>query len=195
MEVTGLQLLFWLVVYGLVGIVLSLFALNWWLAGLFWPFFKVKASRGKKILVTVRNPVQDYYRVGEVVEDHLIYKNRQKITKRIPMMEGVVSRRATIFWVDVDDAKDCFFKRDDGKGASAYDAAKTDHLFLRCLYRPTLTDDMLPKVTLVLCIGILLVVIVVAVLTFKNGQKTDLILQSVQALQAATTHVTNSTVI
>ena len=195
MEVTGLQLLFWLVVYGCVAIVLALFALNWWLAGLFWPFFKAKASRGRLIVVTVRNPVQDYYRTGEVIEDHLVYKNRQKITKRIPMMEGVISRRATVFWADVDDAKDCFYKRDTGAGASAYDAAKTDHLFLRCLYRPTLTDDIIPKVTLVLCIGILLGVIVVAVLTYKNGQKTDLILTSIEAMKTSAAIATNSTVI
>lgn len=195
MEVTGLQLLFWLVVYGLVAIVFALLALNWWLAGLFGPFFKAKASRGRLLVVTVRNPVQDYYRTGEVIEDHLVYKNRQKVTKRIPMMEGVVSRRATVFWVDVDDAKDCFYKRDDGRGASAYDAAKTDNLFLRCLYRPTLVDDLLPKVTLVLCIGILLVVVVVGVLTFQHGSKIDLILSTVQGLKPVTAMALNGTVI
>jgi hypothetical protein len=195
-ENMGLPVLFyWLVAYGVFGIVLALAGFNWWLGGLFGPFFKVKASRGKKILVRVRNPVQDYFRAGEVIENHLIFKDREKDTRRIPMEYGVVSRAATIFWCEVDDEKNCFFKREDAKAVQTYDAKKTDSLLVRALYKPALEDNFTKAILLLVIVG-LLFTIVVGVLVYRATQRIDAVQVSLDALRSTATIVkNNSTVI
>lgn len=185
-------LFYWLIAYGLFGMLVIIGIMNFLFGGLLGPFFKVKSSRGKKILVIIRNPVQDYFKAGEVNENHLVFKDREKDTRRIPMEHGVVSRRAGIFWCEIDDEKSCFFRRDDGKGVMTYDAKKTDSLLLRALYKPTLQDDIIPKVTLVLVIVALLAVIVTAVLVYRQGQKIDLVMSTLDMIRLATHSLSNN---
>lgn len=186
-------LFYWLIAYGLFGMVVVIAILNFLLGGLLKPFFIVKSSRGKKILVIIRNPVQDYFVPGEVLEEHLVFKDREGETRRIPMMHGVVSRRATIFWCEVDDAKSCFFTRDDGKGVQTYDAKKTDSLITRALYKPTLGDDSnLIKGILVLTILSVIMTLAVGYLVYKQGGRLDAIDASLNALSTARSVILNN---
>lgn len=192
----GLPVLFyWLIAYGLFGIAVVVVIMGFLFGGLMRPFLEVKRSRGKKILVIVRHPVQDIFRAGEVVENHLVYAGRDGGTRRIPMTHGVVSRRATIFWCEVDDEKNCFYKRDDGKAVGTYDAQKTDSLLLRALYRPTLNDNgNLIKGILVVSIITLLVAGAAVYLSYNNGKDAEVIIDALNTMRPASV-VLNGTVI
>lgn len=190
------ELFWWMIAYGLFGMAVIIGIMAFLLGGLLKPFFEVKRSRGKKILVIIRNPVQDYFKAGEVLENHLVFKDREGSTRRIPMIHGVVSRRATIFWCEVDDEKSCFFKRDDGKAVGTYDAKKTDSLILRALYRPSLTDDTkILMGILVLCIIAVVVGLGVGYMVYSQGQRIDLLQASIAGAKIVSNAVANNTVI
>jgi hypothetical protein len=193
----GLPVLFyWLIAYGIVAIAIVVVIFGFLFGGLMRPFLEVKRSRGKKILVIVRHPVQDIFRAGEVIENHLVYDGRDGGTRRIPMIQGVVSRRATIFWCEVDDEKNCFYKRDDGKAVATYDAQKTDSLLLRALYRPTLNDnDALIKGILVVSIVTFVVAGAAVYISYKNGKDLDVVIGALNAMRPVGTTLLNGTVI
>lgn len=170
---------------GLVLMWIVIMFINFLLGGLLAPFFKVKVSRGKKVLVIVRNQIQDYFRPGEIIEGFLVFEDRQKETRRIPMIPGVVSRAATIFWVTVDDEKNTFIKRDTGEMVSGFDAVKYDELYKRALYKPLTMGDNLLKVVILLLILVLIAVVVVGFMNFKNYQVTQQILGIVQSAGTA----------
>lgn len=179
--------------YGLFAMIVVIVGMNFILGGLLGPFFRVKRSRGKMLLIRVRNPVQDYFKAGSVEEGWLTFTDREKNKRRIKMVNGVVSRAATVFWCEVDDEKNCFYKRDDGSAVSTYDAVKTDSLLTRALYKPMLQEDKLKVITLILVILALLVIIVTAVLVFRSSAKVDLVLATVQSMKAATQMINGTT--
>lgn len=164
--------------YGLFAIVLSIAGVGFILGGLLKPFFEVKRSRGSKLLVRVRHPVQDYFRAGHIDEGVLIWVDRQKNTRRIPMTQGVVSRAATIFWVEVDDEKNCFYTRANGDAVSTYDAVKVDSYIQRALVRPGIFGDQTIKLLMAITIVGVLVMLLVAFLVYKNGVALNMIIES-----------------
>ena len=169
--------------YGLFAMLVVVGILAFLLGGFLRPFMEVKRSRGGKILIRVRTTVADYFRAGRIEEGFLIFKDRQKNIRRIPMVPGVVSRAATVFWVEVDDEKNCCFKRDSADAVSTYDPVKVDNLLVRAMMRPAAMDALL-KIVLLLLIVAIVGVLVVAFLTYKNGTA----LQAIQAgMQAAQT--------
>lgn len=183
----GLPIEFYVYVgYGLFAMVVVVVGINWILGGLFGPFFKVKRSRGRMIMVRVHHPVQDFFRAGYVEEGWLIYKDREGKNRRIKMVDGVVSRAATVYWCEVDDEKNCFFMRADAKPVSTYDANKTDSLLTRAMYKPALTDDRFVKFILVIVIIGLLVSIVAAFFSYRNSQSSANTLAVVRALYNTT---------
>ena len=154
--------------YGLFAMVVVVAIVNFLLGGLLGPFMKVKRSRGKMVLVKIRNPIQDFFIAGHIEEGFLIFKDRLKNTRRIQMMPGVVSRAATINWVEIDDEKNCFFKRDTGAAVSTYDPVKVDSLLVRAMMKPGVVDTLL-KIVLVLVIITFVAVLGVGFIAYKNG--------------------------
>lgn len=178
----GMPIEFYIYVgYGLFAMFVVWAALSWFLGGFLKPFMKVKRSRGKKVLVRIRNPVQDYFRAGAVEEGVLIFKDREGNTRRIPMQPGVVSRAATVYWVEIDDEKNCFFKRETGEAVSTYDAVRVDSYIVRALVRPGLFGDNTVKILLLLVILSIVAIGVVGFLTYKNGVALQAIQEGVQA--------------
>lgn len=165
--------------YGLFAMVVVFGILNFLLGGMLRPFLDVKRSRGKKILVRARHPVQDYFVAGSIEEGFLIFKDRQKNTRRIAMQPGVVSRAATIYWVELDDEKNCFFKRDSGEAVSTNDPVKVDNLIVRALMRPGLFGDEMVKAILALLVVALVAVAIVGFLVYKNGVAVSQVMSAV----------------
>lgn len=163
--------------YGLFAMVAVWAALGWLLGGFLGPFMKVKRSRGKKVLIRIRNPVQDYFRAGAVEEGILVFKDREGNNRRIPMIPGVVSRAATVYWVEIDDEKNCFFKRESAEAVSSFDAVRVDSYIVRALVKPGLFGDNTVRGLLILVIVLLVAVGVVGFLVYRNG----IALQAVQA--------------
>lgn len=166
--------------YGLFAMVVVFVALNWLLGGFLRPFLEVKRSRGRKVLVRVRNPVQDYFKAGAIEEGVLIFKDREKNTRRIPMQRGVVSRAATVYWVEIDDEKNCFFRRETGEPVSTYDPVKVDSYIVRALVRPGLFGDNTVKMLLALVIVALVAIGIVGFLVYKNSVALNIVIENVQ---------------
>lgn len=171
---------------GVVLMWIVIMFMNFILGGLLGPFMKVKASRGSKVLVRVRNPIQDYFRAGSIEEGYLVFKDKQKTVRRINMKSGVVSRAATIYWVEVDDEKNCLFMRSDGSAIATHDPAKTDSLLTRALYKPGLLGDNTIKIILLLVIITFVGVLAVGYLVFKQS---GMIQQIQQAMAVGTSAV------
>lgn len=180
----GLPIEFYIYVgYGLFSMLVVIGIMAFLLGGFLRPFMEVKRSRGAKILVRVRTTVSDYFRAGHIEEGFLVYKDRQKNTRRIPMIPGVVSRAATVFWVEADEEKNCLFKRDSGEAVSTYDPVKVDNLLVRALMRAAAMDAMM-KIILLLLILVLVGVIAVGFLTYKNGVAIGALQAAIQAAAA-----------
>lgn len=155
--------------YGLFAMVAVTLVLNFMMGGLLRPFLEVKRSRGKKVLIRMRNNVQDYFVAGSVNEGILTFTDKEDNKRRLAMKKGVVSRAATVYWIEVDDETNTFFLRDTGESVSSYDPVKIDSYITRALVRPGLFGDETIKYVLLLLIVVLVAVGVVAFLTYKNG--------------------------
>lgn len=178
----GMPIEFYIYVgYGLFAMVVVTGGLAYLQGGFLKPFMQVKRSRGKKVLIRVHHPVQDYFRSGSIEEGILIWKDREKNTRRIPMQNGVVSRAATVYWVEIDDEKNAFFKRDTAEAISSFDAVRVDSYIVRALVRPGLFGDQTIKILLALVLLLVVGVGIVAFLTYKNSVALDLLINGAQS--------------
>jgi hypothetical protein len=161
-------------------------AISFFLGGLLSPFMAVKRSRGKKVLVVIRSTVQDYFRAGNIEEGFLVFKDLQKASRRIAMMPGVVSRKAGIYWVEVDDEKNCFYERKNGDAVATFDAPKYDSLLVRAIYKPGILGNDYILYILILVLLLFVVSIALAYMVFKQGK-------AIEAIQSAIVVVNNAT--
>jgi len=164
-----------LIIGSYIGILLLSFGvLNWLMGGKLMPFIKVKASRGKLILVNIRTLTHDYYKPGTIDENFLIFKDRKKEVRRISIEDNKCLFRASgVNNIVVDDEKNAIFSRN-LSGVSGFDAIKYQLLYLRALYKPQLNNKQ-EKIMLFVLLGIGLAVIVVGFLVFKNGEAIKLL--------------------
>lgn len=158
-------------------------------AGIFMPFLKVKASRGEKLLVRILHPVQSYFVTGRLNEGYLVFRDREKHDRRILYMPGCIDRAAGVYWIAVDDEKNCLVQRMDGVGVDGHDAVKYDELYKRALYKPSALNELLLKIALIGIIIIAIIAVIVAVMSFKGMQNSGQILEllGASAAKAATT--------
>lgn len=145
--------LFYMGIYALI-ILMCLMAINFFMGGFFFPWLKVKTSRGKLILVRIRTIVHDYYKPGLVDKGFLVFKDREKEERRLSVEEGTVYRAAGVNNIDVHDEKNCVVKHD-FSAVSGFDAVKYTYLYLRALFRPEMVQKEL-RIILVLCVLILI---------------------------------------
>lgn len=168
------------IISGLVLMSLIVFLINFLLGGLFGAFMRVKSSRGKKILVKVRNPIQDYFRAGSIDEGFLKFKDRSGQDRMIVLTPGCVYRAAQIFWIDVDDQKNSLFTRAGNDEVSGFDAVKFDNLVKRALYKPLTLADRELKIILFLALIAAAAAAFTGFLVFKQGEQIAQILQILQ---------------
>jgi hypothetical protein len=127
------------------------------IAGFLMKFIKVRASRGKLVLVKVKSSTDHYFRAGAISEKALKYKARgQKEKKTIPYTtdEGGLYRAMTVYCIDVDEDKNSIIKTD-GKEIDTYDAEKYEQLITRALYKPVLMDKNDKIILLLIIVAIL----------------------------------------
>jgi hypothetical protein len=136
-----------------LGIILIFFFLvNWLQGGLLIPFIRVKISRGRLVLVKVRGILQDYYRVGHIDGAILIYSDKikkEKQTKRLNVPEDCIFRSVGVNCIEVDNVKNAVVKKDFSV-VSGFDAVKIDNYIVRALTRPTIGDDKMQKIMLII---------------------------------------------
>lgn len=184
--------------YGLFAMVVVTVFWKFMFGGLLGPWFQVKRSRGKMILIRIHHPVQDYAIAGSIIEGFLVYKVRdkdasgQRATKRIPMIPGIVSRFCTVNMVEVDEERNCFFKRSSGDAVGTYDAERVDNLLVRALTKPGLFGDQIVKILLILVIVALVAILAVGYLTYRNGQSATHALDLLSSLNNTLSIATSS---
>ena len=120
--------------------IVVLFILNIYTHNFFFKYIKVRASRGKKILIRVVGQISDYPIVGEPVEGSLKFKDRTKADKILQLPQGAVSKFLGINWVMVNEELNAVYLPD-LKGVSGFDAIRYNNLYLRALYKPPTLDN------------------------------------------------------
>jgi len=155
--------------YGAV-LLIGIFVLSFLFRGFFWQFLRVRASLGRKILIKARAINRDYFIVGKVEGEFLVFKS-SKEEKRIAISDrNVFYKSLGIIWVDLDETKNTLVKPD-YTGATGFDAVLYNNLYLRALYKPAITDNLDKIMILMVIVGIILNIVVI-VLLVKAG-KTD----------------------
>ena len=165
----------------LLIIVAVLVLINRVTGGFLFTWFKVRRSRDFKLLIKVNTHIGNYFKAGDVDEGWIVYRpagKKKDEKKRISLSPGCVYRAFNVLCVDVDDEKNCVFKRD-LSAVSGYDAEKNNSLHLRALYKPSIMDDK-TKIIIVILIVIVIAVIVCTLLSYTNSQK---ILEGIEALK------------
>jgi len=121
--------------------------------GFLFTFLRVKASRGRKMMVKIRQPLEDYYRPGEIKDNDLLFKDRDGIRRRLTLSDdgGDIYRSMNLNFIDVDEEKNAIQKKD-YTIVSGHDAVKVDHLLTRALMKPQELDKM-QKFILIACIA------------------------------------------
>lgn len=189
-EFTSLMLTY-MAIYGAV-ILLCVGAINFFMGGVFISWFKVKTSRGKKILVRVRTVVQDYYKPGQIDKGFLIFKDREKEERRLSVGEGMVYRGMGVNNIDVDDETNAVVKRD-FQAVSGFDAVKYNYLYLRALFRPEQLQKEL-RIIIILLVVTLLAALAAAYFGVTVSDKLDALAGNIANVASAGSMATGGTV-
>ena len=129
----------------------GLFLLIFLTRGFLLKWLLVLISRGKKILVQVQDPIQDYFITGKIVGGSLFLKDREskrdssKSEKQIDFDRSCVYRAYGINCVLFNDEKNILLKSD-LTATRGFDALKINNLLIRALSRPDSTADDRKKV-------------------------------------------------
>ena len=154
---------FWIIVGGYAFcMVLGIAGVAFMMRGFMGPWIKVKASRGKKVLVRVMSVTGDYYKPGTIDEATLRFKDRRKENRLI----GKVKLEDTydsmgVKCIDIDDEKNTTVDRKLMKMVNGFDSKHYDSLYERILLRPGQTNTIL--------IAILILVIIALFAAIING--------------------------
>jgi hypothetical protein len=135
-----------------------------------------KGSRGGKILIRVFGYLEPLYVIGKIEDGFLVYKVYKK-ERRIALHEGDIYQAMGVNWADVHGEKNAVINyRDEFKAVEGFDAVRVNDLYKRALFAPKL-DDMIPKITLIVCIITLLVILGLLYFTYSTNKNTKLILE------------------
>jgi len=137
--------------------------------GFLWKYLKVRASFGRLILIKARAINQDYFKVGEVSENMLVFhKLDDKIKIQLDSKANPIYRCLGIQWVDWDEETNNLSKTDYSTVAS-WDANKFSNLLKRALMRPAIGDNK-EYILIVLCILAIVAGAIGIYLGFRNYQ-------------------------
>lgn len=125
--------------------------------GFFTKFLKVKASRGKKLLIKIKSMTDTYFVTGIIDETFLVFTDRNKHNKRINVKDSdSIYRAIGVNCIDINEPDNSIIKPT-GEKVTGLDAEKYDHLYQRCLQKPMLRAMTNPKLIIVVLISIGLV--------------------------------------
>ena len=175
------QIAFFLISYIvviLIGFLLMQFLSN----GFFSKFLKVKASRGKKVLVKTKTMTDVYYTSGHIEEEFLVYADRQKEKRRIKISEKDTYRAIGVSCININETKSSVI-RTTGEEVSGFDAIKIENLYIRAMTRPQIKDK---KEQIKTVLAILVLVAVLGFFALKLTQveeQINLIVSSLESLK------------
>lgn len=146
--------------------------------GFFWKYLKVRMSFGRLCMVKVRNVMTDYFAIGSVDENFLIYKHKGT-DKRLHMSghKKLFYRCMGVNWIDVDEDKNAIFTAD-YEPVPGFDSRKFSDLLSRALMRPAINSkkEQIMFICILLMVGLLLVAIF---LLYKNMQASETVINEI----------------
>lgn len=165
--------------YALI-ILIGFFLINFLSNGFFGTFLRVKASRGKKVLVEVHAVTDVYYTSGKFTGAILKYKTRGGKQKSLTVNQGQVLRKIGVFCVITDEVNDNVldinFDAESGGNTEDY-----DHLLKRVMMAPQIEDNT-KKIILGILVLILVVSVISVVLVFNAGNQLTQLLQGARVI-------------
>jgi len=154
----------------LLVIIIGFALINFLSNGFFIVFIRVKASRGKKVLVKVRSVLQDYYRIGTIIDNDLEYLDKNKQKRRVNLPKNAIYRSLNLNCIDTDEETNSVVTLD-FTVVDGHDAQKTDNLLVRALTKPAALSNF-EKIVFV---GIVVAIIVAAISAYISYQNLMLI--------------------
>lgn len=176
-----------------IPLVMGILLVAWFFRGLFLTFFRVKYSRGKYLIVKVRDLIRPYYKIGYIDDgEWLVFKDKKKEQKRILIKsKSSIYRDLGVEWIEVDPEKNVLVEWGEiFKAVEGHDANKTDSLLTRALYKPSLVDQKL-KIILIIVIIILIVCVLIGVLLFRVSKNSDLTLAELHIIRVMVSNASN----
>jgi len=149
--------------------------------GFFFPWFKVRASLGKKILIRVRQVSHWEYFVGSWNEQDIIFgdkKNRKRVNN---VTREHIYRSLGINWVDFDGKTWSILPTASTEAVTGFDPEKQESLVTRALYKPPL-DDVKDKIVILLLILAIVGAGASAYFGYVNAQKIEAVRLAVESL-------------
>lgn len=174
--------------YYAIVMVLTMMGVTLLLRGYLWSYIKVRTSFGKYVMVKIRSPLRDYFKVGLVDNGFLVYKTKipgQKDTLVrliIPSDKKVFYKCLNVNWVDVDEEKGSISLADYSM-VEGFDAIKFENLHIRALTGPKLGDNR-EKMLMIMIIACLVGVGICVYLSYMNGNRLDFIVETTSKLLA-----------
>ena len=157
---------------------------NWLSNGFLLILMRVKATRGRKVLIIVKSKLQNYFVIGKVVEGFLIFRDNacklddRKTEKRIAIPNGTVFRMFSVNCVWFDEEINCIL-RPNLKGVTGFDAIKWNNLLIRALKRPTIEDS---KIILIIILILLIIVVLGMIAIFMRVSQLQALIVSMQTV-------------
>lgn len=154
------NLLNWVGVW--LGVIVGVtFLINFLTQGFFLKYLRVKASRGKKLLVEIETLTDRYVEVGYITEGFLIYKKRHAKrgdNARITVPPLCVFKKLGVYCISVDEEKNAVC-RTDYTIAEGFDAEKIEMLYKRALYKPNIQGSLFVAILIIVLVLCLLAII------------------------------------
>lgn len=157
-----------------VAIAIVIFAfIGFYLRGWIGTYIKVRASRGGKVMVKVRNPLVDYFVVGMPEGKMVNMRLRGKRDVKLTIPDTAYYRMIGIVCVDVDEESGAVVTRDYNI-VSSYDPVVNNNLHVRALTAPK-DKDKENMIVLVIVILMFLVLLFVAFKVNGLGEQVELL--------------------
>ncbi len=170
-------------IYYFVVLVLSFFLIGILLKGFFWKFVRVRISFGRFILCKIRAVNRDYYSVGEIEENFLIFTSHKQSRRICVKDSSVFYKSVGITWVDIDDQKNSLVKPDFST-VDGFDAVKYNNLYKRTLYSPSIADNQ----EKIIIGGIILIIVLLGITAFfiyKQNYSIEFLTGEIGSLKAS----------
>lgn len=170
---------YFIISYGVI-ILMGFFLINFLSNGFFGTFLRVKASRGKKVLVEVHAITDVYYTSGKFDGTVLKYTTREKKEKSLEVTQDQVFRKIGVFCVITDEVNDNVLDIE-FNAQKGGDTVTYDHLLKRVMMAPQI-ENMREKIMMALLVFILVVVVISAVIVFNMSTQIQTLMQSTRAI-------------
>jgi len=139
----------------------TIFILNFLTRGFLWTWLRTLLSRGKLILVQVRNPIQNYWITGKIESDRVVVRDNEakaeKGKKSLMLQENIVYRSFGVNIVYYDEATNELLKPN-LENVSGADLIKIDSLMTRCLFKPQSEEDKRFRMFVYILLGVCIII-------------------------------------